>query len=92
MAREIWLWCIEREIWLSACHKSGSMNIEADSGSRVFSTSTEWSLHPEVVDHINEMWGNFEINLFASRLNFKNPTYVSWKPDPDAKHVNALFM
>ena len=92
MARQIWLWCIEREIWLSACHKPGSMNIEADSESRVFRTSTEWSLHPEVVDHINEMWGNFEINLFASRLNFKNPTYLSWKADPDAKHVNALFM
>ena len=25
-------------------------------------------------------------------LNFKIPTYVSWKPDPHAKHVNALFM
>ena len=38
------------------------------------------------------MWGPFEIDLFASRLNFKIPTYVSWKPDPGAKHVNALFM
>ena len=28
MARQIWLWCIEREIWLSACHIPGSMNIE----------------------------------------------------------------
>ena len=66
--------------------------MEADSESRVFSSSTEWSLHPEVFDHINEIWGPFEIDLFASRLNFKIPTYVSWKPDPDAKYVNALFM
>ena len=92
MAQQIWLWCIEREIWLSVCHIPDSMNMEADSESRVFSTSTEWSLHPEVFDHINEMWGPFEIYLFASRLNFKIPTYVSWKPDPDAKYVNALFM
>ena len=92
IARQIWLWCIEREIWLSSCHIPGSMNMEADSESRVFSTSTEWSLHPEVFDHINEMWGPFEIDLFASRLNFKIPTYVSWKPDPDVKQVNALFM
>ena len=68
------------------------MNMEADSESRVFSTSTEWSLHPEVFDHINEMWGPFEIDLFASRLNFQVPTYVSCNPDPDAKYVNALFM
>ena len=66
--------------------------MEADSESRVCSTSTEWSLHPEVFDHINEMWGPFEIDLFASQLNLKIPTYVSWKPDPDAKYVNALFM
>ena len=30
--------------------------------------------------------------LFASRLNFKVSTYASWKPDPGAKHVNALYM
>ena len=48
MARQIWLWCIEREIWLSACHIPGSINVEADSESRVFNTSTEWSLHPDV--------------------------------------------
>ena len=66
--------------------------MEADSESRVFNTSTEWSLHPDMFDHINEMWGPFEIDLFASRLNFKIPTYVSWKPDPDAKHMNALFI
>lgn len=92
MAQQIWLWCIEGELWLSACHIPGSIDVVADSESRVFHTSTEWSLHPDVFDHINEMWGPFEIDLFASRLNFKIPTYVSWKPDPNAKYVNALFM
>lgn len=91
MAQQIWLWCIEGELWLSACHIPGSIDVVADSESRVFHTSTEWSLHPDVFDHINEMWGPFEIDLFASRLNFKIPTYVSWKPDPNAKYVNALF-
>ena len=43
-------------------------------------------------DHINKIWGPFEIDLFASRLNFKIPRYASWTPDPDAKLVNALFM
>ena len=92
MARQIWLWCIEREIWLSACHIPGSTKVVADSESRVFNTSTEWSLHQDLFDRINEMWGPFDIDHFASRLNFKIPTYVSWKPDPHAKHVNVLFM
>ena len=48
MARKICVWCIERETWLSAYHIPGFMNMEAGSKSRVFSTSTEWSLHPEI--------------------------------------------
>ena len=93
MARQIWLWCIEREIWLSACHIPGSINVEADSESRVFNTSTEWSLHPAVFDHINEMWGPFEIRSFwLPDLILKSLRMCHGNQDPDAKHENALFM
>ena len=30
------------------------------------------------------------IDLFASRVNAKLPTYVSWKPDPIAQYVDAF--
>ena len=32
------------------------------------------------------------MDLFASRLNFKVSTYVSWKPDPGAKYANAIHV
>ena len=36
--------------------------------------------------------GSFDIDLFASRLNYKVPCYVSWRPDPDAKLIDAFYM
>ena len=37
-----------------------------------------------------EKFGPFCIDLFASRLNYKEPKYVSWKPDPLALFVDAF--
>ena len=92
MALQIWQWCQGRNIWLSSCHIPGSTNIEADKESRQFNTSIEWSLNTEVFQDIKHMLGPFHIDLFASRLNFKVSNYVSWKPDPNAKYVNAFLM
>ena len=92
LAREIWEWCIQREIWISACHIPGSQNIEADKESRVFNLSTEWSLSLPVFHDISNKWGPFDIDLFASRLNYKVDCYVSWRPDPKAKFIDAFYM
>ena len=36
IARDIWLWCKDRDIWITPAHIPGVGNIEADSASRVF--------------------------------------------------------
>ena len=92
MATMIWDWCLNHNIWLSATHIPGSKNIQVDKESRVLKESTEWSLSQEVFSAIQERWDKCDIDLFASRLNFKVPQYVSWKPDPGAQCVNAVLM
>ena len=92
MATIIWEWCIQRNIWLSATHIPGSDNIQADKESRALRDSTEWSLSQEAFNAIHDRWGPFDIDLFASRLNFKVPQYVSWRPDPGAQFINAFLM
>lgn len=42
IAKEIFLWCDERNIIVSAVHIAGKNNITADYLSRSFSDSTEW--------------------------------------------------
>ena len=37
------------------------------------------------------MFGKFEIDLFASRLNAKHTKYASWKPDPYATFVDSFL-
>ena len=92
MAQTIWAWCIDSNIWLIACHIPGSQNTDADKQSRVFNVSTEWSLSTQVFEDIQKLWGKSDVDLFASRLNFKIPSYVSCRLDPNAMFVNALYM
>ena len=91
MTRYIWEFCLQRNIWLSAAHCPGVLNVEADQASRVFNDSSEWSLTNNVFKQITNSTGMIPtIDMFASRLNKKLPTYVAWQPDPDASAIDAF--
>lgn len=47
-------------------------------------------LQREVFHKISQLWGPFENDLFASRLNKQVDDYISWKPDPEARAVDAF--
>lgn len=48
IARMIWLWCLQRDIWISAAHLPGKSNLEADRASGIFRDHTEWKLDPDI--------------------------------------------
>ena len=86
---ELWQWCLERNIMISAQHVLGKLNTIADSESRVFKDSSEWKIDPQT---ISPFLKGCEIDLFASRLSAQLPQYVSWRLDPEAVHADALTM
>ena len=90
ITRDIWDWCIERDIWLSACHLPGVENTEADKESRLNHDNTEWQLNPKLFRAIEKVWATPKIDLFASRVNKQILPYVAWKPDPEAHAVDAF--
>ena len=90
MAKDIWQFCIERNIWLTAAHLPGHLNVIADEKSRVFDDKTEWKLNAHVFQHVVQKLVTPNIDLFASRLNYQLKPYVSWMPDPEACHVDAF--
>ena len=90
LTKEIWLWCMQREIWVSASHVPGKSNILADKASRQFHDNTEWMLRQDLFLSITQLWGTPDIDLFASRLNAQLPCYGPWKPDPGASHTDAF--
>ena len=66
VAREIWLWCIPKNIWLSATHIPGIQNEAADRLNRKFIDRTAWQLNPSVFKQLIKLWGRPDIDLFAS--------------------------
>ena len=93
VTREIIMWCMAMPLRLSVSHLPGKLNVEADRASRNFHNSnTEWSLAPSVFDELKAKWGEPDIDMIASRLNYKVSQYVAWKPDPGAITIDAFTL
>jgi hypothetical protein len=92
ITRNIWLWAIERRIWLSCEHIPGVENVEADRKSRKFDLESEWMLNPLAFTALMEHFPDLKnsVNLFATRLNKQCEVYFSWKPDPGARTNDAF--
>ena len=89
LSLEIWEWSLEHHIMPHAEYLAGKDNIIADWESR-HHDSSDWQLLPSVFEAINNLLGLFTIDLFASRTNAQLPVYYSWKPDPQARMVDAF--
>ena len=89
-AKEIWEWCISKNVWISAAHIPGSKNVEADAYSRKLEEATEWQLNPVIFKNIIKTFGTPDMDLFASNINKQLPVYVSWHPEPESWAVDAF--
>jgi hypothetical protein len=89
LAYDIWSWCINRDIWVSANYVHTSENI-ADVESRKFNDNIELMLNKNIFKLLIEIWGTPDIDLFATRLNNQLSTYSSWKPDPGCKFIDTF--
>lgn len=87
---DIWSWCIKNSTWLTAAHIPGAQNTDADRESRIFNERTEWQLNPDVFNQIRDLRVNPEIDLFETRVNTQLAMFTSWKPDPEATHIDAF--
>ena len=93
VAKLIWGFCIDRNIWISAAHIPGKANTVADRMSRQFNDNTEWKLCPSVYREIcKSLSFTPVIDLFASCINKQTHKYISWKPDPDSIGIDAFTL
>lgn len=85
VAKEIWEWCIDRKIWLSAAHIPGKQNLVADFfESRKNQRASEWRLDKaSLIGALEVLDFKPDIDLLASRINHQFPHYVSYRPDPE---------
>ena len=90
LALALWEWALTRNIFLSAEHIAGNLNVSADWESRNFLDSSNWKLCPEIFRSLMQIRGPCTIDLFADRLNCQLPQFCSWKPDPMALATDAF--
>ena len=91
LAKDIWKWCEQRNIWISAFHIPGKLNITADKLSRQkCNEDMEWAIQPDIYELISHKMGFSDIDLFASVKNCKNARYMSYMPEKDAVAINAF--
>ena len=91
-SRDLWQWCVQRQITVSATHIPGILNVNADREFRSHLDSSDWKLCPAVFQALQNKWGPVDIDLFASRLTNQLPHFVSWKPDPQSEAVDAFSL
>ena len=81
---------MKNDLHLTATYIPGVLNKVSDYESRNFkSQDKEWMLNPKLLSKAFEFTP--EIDLFASRLNKQFPQYCAYRPDPDAKFIDAFL-
>ncbi|XP_070556878.1 uncharacterized protein [Ptychodera flava] len=91
LASKLWLWCLRRNILLTAVYLPGKLNREADYLSRTFNDNLEWCLKSTVLQTaLQQLRWTPEVDLFAAHLNAQFPRYVSWKPEPQAWWIDTF--
>ena len=91
LTRSLWMWCLERNIHITAQYLPGSQNIIADAESRVATSRTDWKLNPAIFAQTNQLFGPLEVDLFATRLSTQCQCFFSWRPDPYAEATDAFL-
>lgn len=90
LARNIWKWCEEKNIWVFASYIPSRENSDADRESRRQNIDTEWELANFAFNKIIRKWGSLDIDLFATSINAKVQKFCSWKRDPEAWNIDAF--
>ena len=91
IAKQIWTFCVDRNIWISCQHIPGDIN-PADAPSRKLHHDLEWQIEQQVFKKICKKLGQPSIDLFASRTNYKISHYCSWIKDPDEAFIDAFSL
>ena len=90
ISKSLWAYLLSKKITLTAEYLPSKLNIEADYQSRNVVDWSEWKLCTQSFKTICATMGKPDMDLFASRTSHQLKAYMSLKPDPLCRAVDAL--
>ena len=90
ISKQLWDYCLQKEITITAEHLPGSLNHIADVQSRQYRDRSNWMLAISIFQALTKVLGLVEIDLFADRMKKQLDKYVSRKPGPGAWKTDAF--
>ena len=90
LALDLLRWYRQRKILLSASHIVGDQNLVADFLSRGNFLPSEWTLDENIFVLVCQSFGQPEVDLFASALNYRLPRFCSRTADSQTWAVDAF--
>ena len=91
MAKQIWAFCQENEMFLTCAHIPGKENVVADMESRREYKQAEWMLHKDIFQRALRYFKyDVDLDCFATRANAQIQNYVARCPDPYASFIDAF--
>ena len=91
LSLELWKFCMKRGIMIKAFHLKGNKNLRADFLSRHSPSDHSYYLLQEIFDEIKRFLPfKLVIDVFASRLNTKLPSFISRYADPYSNCIDAF--
>lgn len=91
VCQEIWSICKTNNIWVTCTYIPGKENIEADEESRKDYSDSNWMINDKIfADICKKLNYPPKTDCFANRINNKTDNYISYRPDPNAQHINAF--
>ena len=92
LALDLWDWCDQHQITISAVHLAGENDVLADALSRGNYCLTEWTLHRPTLMPLWQVWDQSFVDMFALAKNAQLPVYYCLGTDPQASGSNAKTM
>ena len=91
IVRPLWDWALRTKTTIFSTFIAGKVNERADRLSRVQRDRSDWMLNKKLFLRLDQKWGPFTMDMFATRLNTQLPRFCSWLPDPAATAVDAFL-
>ena len=87
----IWEWCKSKNIWLFQVYVKTKHNLANEPSRKIYSHGV-WMLARTIFSKSLRFNITPKIDPFASRLMNPLPTYLSYKPDPNAYAVDSFSL